>query len=141
VPERERPAATAPGGGTILVAEDSEGVRRLVVHVLTRCGYAVLEAATGEEALAIAERHGGPIRLLVTDVVLPGLNGREVAERLQVERKGLRVLFMSGYNEDAVLAAGVRQAAVDFLDKPFTPRQLEEKVEELLGAAPTAATT
>ncbi len=123
-----------PHGETILVAEDSDGVRRLVRQVLTRCGYSVLEARNGEEALSVAERHPGPIRLTVTDVVMPGMGGRLMADRLKSARPEMRVLFMSGYTEDAIVTKGVLQGGIDFLAKPFTPFALEQKVKEILGS-------
>jgi CheY-like chemotaxis protein len=126
------PSPAAGAGETVLVVEDSEGVRRLVTQVLRQAGHLVLEASSGEEALRVAARHEGAIHLLLADVVMPGLNGRETAERLLAARPGLRVLYMSGYNEDAVLAAGVRQAPAALLDKPFTPLELLRKVREAL---------
>ena len=134
----EAPAPGAPdlapekGGATVLVAEDSDGVRRLIQMVLSRHGFEVLEARNGEEALAIAERHAGAIDLLVTDVVMPVLGGWETAERLSARRPGLKVLFMSGYTEDAILTKGIISGELDFLEKPFTPFALEQKVQEIL---------
>ena len=130
---RVEPVPALPTGGTILVAEDSEGVRRLVRQILERRGFSVLEARSAEEALEAARRHPGPILLLLTDVVMPGINGREMAERLRAERPGLRVLYMSGYTEDAILAQGLLRGSIDFIEKPFTTFALERKVAEVLG--------
>jgi PAS domain S-box-containing protein len=133
--EVQAPRPTASGGETVLVAEDAESVRRLVTHVLRRAGYDVLAAASGEEALELAARHVGPLHLFIADVVMPGITGRETADRLLVDRGDLRVLLMSGYGGSAAVTAGALRAGEDFLQKPFTPAQLEQKVRELLGRA------
>jgi CheY-like chemotaxis protein len=125
--------ARAPGGGeTILLAEDEESVRRLAVQVLQSKGYRVLEACDGEEATWVAERHVGDLHMLVTDVVMPRLGGRELAERLAAERPGLRVLYLSGYADDAVVRHGVLEEEMAFLEKPFSPEALARKVREVL---------
>jgi CheY-like chemotaxis protein len=116
----------------VLLAEDEDSVRRLAVQVLQSKGYRVLEAGDGEEALWRAGRHVGDIDLLVTDVVMPRLGGRELAERLAVERPGVRVLFLSGYADDAVVRHGVLEAEMAFLEKPFMPEALASKVREVL---------
>jgi len=122
-----------PSRGTALVAEDADGVRRLVKQVLHKRGFLVLEARSGEEALAVAAAHPGPIDLLVTDVVMPGMNGREMADRLAKERPGTKVLYMSGYTEDAIIAQGVLKGSIDFIEKPFSTFAFERKVAETLG--------
>jgi hypothetical protein len=132
-------AAAAPrpaprGGGTVLVVEDDAFVRPLVALTLESAGYRVLVAADGEEALRVAERHGGAIDLLVTDVVLPGLRGPEVARRLAGQRPGLPVLFVSGYSPEALERQGDGEPAANLLPKPFTPAALLERVHALLGA-------
>ncbi len=132
------PAVPERRGQTILVVEDSDPVRDLVSQVLAGDGYSVLVARSGQEALRIAERHRGTIHLLITDVVMPGMRGREVADRIAAARPGTRVLFVSGYTEDAIVHQGVLEAGIDFLGKPFTPRALERKVGEIL-ARPAAA--
>jgi PAS domain S-box-containing protein len=132
VAARRRPAEAR--GETILVAEDSEGVRRLVRQVLAGCGYDVLEARNGEEAVQVAAAHPGPIHHLLTDVVMPGASGRDASERIQAARPETKVLFMSGYTEDAILTKGVLESGIDFLEKPFTPGALEDKVRAVLGA-------
>jgi signal transduction histidine kinase/CheY-like chemotaxis protein len=125
------PAASL--GETVLVAEDSDGVRHLVRQVLGQVGYRVLEARDGDEAVRLAGQHPGPIHLLITDVVMPGQGGRVAAERLKELRPGMQVIYMSGYTEDAILTKSVLESGADFLEKPFTPAALQEKVRDVLG--------
>jgi two-component system, cell cycle sensor histidine kinase and response regulator CckA len=120
------------GTETVLVVEDDAVVRGLIRQILQHAGYVVLEAATGDEALRVATGHKGRIHLLVTDVVMPGLGGRAAAERLAERHQGLRVLFVSGYTDDAVVRHGVLHDKVNFLQKPFTPATLAWKVREVL---------
>ncbi|MEW6245132.1 MAG: ATP-binding protein [Nitrospirota bacterium] len=122
------------GTETVLVAEDEPGVRSLVRDSLRLKGYTVLEAGNGTEALALAERHSGPIHLLLTDVIMPQMNGRELSERLKARRPGLKVLFMSGYTDDAVLRHGVVTEDLPFIQKPFTPSALAGKMRNVLDA-------
>ena len=103
--------------------------------MLRRCGYAVLEADGGEQGLEIARTHPGSIDLLLTDVVMPAMNGRVLAERLQALSPGTRVLFMSGYSADATLRAGVQAAEVALLQKPFSSAALAAKIREVLESA------
>ena len=128
--------ALRPGGGseTVVLAEDDGSVREFARMVLERAGYTVLEAADGAAALARVERHAGPVDALVTDVVMPGLGGRELVARVSALRPGVRVLYLSGYTPDAVLRDGVETAAVAYLQKPFTPAALAAKVREVLDA-------
>ncbi|TMQ66255.1 MAG: response regulator [Candidatus Eisenbacteria bacterium] len=137
--------AVAPGLGggaeTILLVEDEAGVRSVAREVLEMEGYNVLEAEDGVKGLQLAMTHQGPIHLLLSDVVMPGMSGRDLAERLGVERPGIRVLFISGYTDDTMVRRGVRDAKVAFLQKPFTLENLAKKVREVLdgpgvGAAP-----
>ncbi|HET7321654.1 MAG TPA: ATP-binding protein, partial [Longimicrobiaceae bacterium] len=114
-------AAMATGRETVLLAEDDPAVRVLARRGLEHAGYRVLEADGGEAALALAEEHDGPIHLLLSDVVMPGIGGRELAERLQERREGVAVLFMSGYTDDAILRHGMLNEGTPFLEKPFTP--------------------
>jgi CheY-like chemotaxis protein len=131
-------AAPARGTETILLVEDERAVRALVVRVLLRRGYVVLQAGNGKEALAVAERHRGPIHLLLTDVVMPQMGGRELAERLTAGRPGLRVLFVSGYTGDEVMRHGISHERVHFLPKPLSPAALAQKVRDVLDAPPVS---
>ncbi|HET8655074.1 MAG TPA: ATP-binding protein [Longimicrobiaceae bacterium] len=124
--------APATGRETVLLAEDDRAVRVLARRALEHAGYQVLEADGGEEALRIADAHAGTIHLLLSDVVMPGLGGRELAERLQGRRPGIAVLFMSGYTDDAILRHGMLAEGTPFLEKPFTPGGLCEKVRGVL---------
>jgi PAS domain S-box-containing protein len=133
------PLEHAPAHETVLLVEDEASLRELAREVLEAGGYTVLEAANGAEALALAERHNGDIHLLVTDVVMPRLGGRAVAERLASLRPRLRVLYLSGYTDDAVLQQGVVAEDVAFLQKPFTPDNLLGRVRQVLGARRAAA--
>jgi signal transduction histidine kinase len=128
-------AAPAAGTETILLAEDERLVRVLAQKVLERAGYRVLVATGGTEALALAEHHDGPIHLLLTDVVMPEMNGRELARRLAALRPGVRVLYMSGYADEAVAQHGVLDPGTAFLQKPFTPEGLAKKVRGVLDGA------
>ena len=125
-------AALPRGSETLLVAEDDPMVGSLLHCVLKGAGYRLLEAHTGSEAIRLAEQAAEPIHLLVTDVVMPEMSGRELANRLQVKHSSLRVLYLSGYTDDAVVRHGVLQAEVAFLQKPFTPSSLTQKVREVL---------
>jgi PAS domain S-box-containing protein len=125
--------AALTGSETILVVEDEPGVRELARKVLARYGYRVLVAATPQEALALAERSRDPIHLLVSDVVLPEMSGRSLANLVMKSRPDLRVMFMSGYTDDAIVHRGVLDADTPFLQKPFTPEALARKVRTVLG--------
>ncbi len=123
------------GSETVLLVEDEEGVRTLVREVLVRHGYTVLAARHGGEALLICERHEGPIHLMVTDVVMPEMSGRELAERLAPLHPAMKVLYVSGYTDDAIVHHGVLDRRTPFLEKPFSPDALARKVREVLGSA------
>jgi two-component system cell cycle sensor histidine kinase/response regulator CckA len=118
---------------TILLAEDEDVVRGMVREVLKMHGYKVLEAANGCEALQICKRHTGPIHLLLTDVVMPQMGGSELAQHVATMRPGTRVLFMSGFTDDAIVRHGILDAGLAFIQKPFTPDALARKVRELIG--------
>jgi len=130
---REKPVSMAPGGSeTILLAEDEQVVRELTRRILESNGYAVLEAHHGPQALEICERHRGVIHLMVTDVVMPKMSGRELAQKLAVLRPEMKVLYLSGYTDTAIVRHGVLEAGTAFLQKPFTPNSLARKVREVL---------
>jgi PAS domain S-box-containing protein len=123
----------APAGSeTILLVEDEASVRSLFYEVLTDSGYRVLQASSGEEALKVSRAHAGPIDLLLTDVVMPGMGGREVARLLAAERPCQRVLFASGYTAEAIARQGVLEPGTDLIHKPFTPDALLRRVRERL---------
>jgi PAS domain S-box-containing protein len=142
--EVREPAASPPTIGlgraseTVLLVEDEAVVRNLARRVLRDSGYRVIEARSGEEALRLAGEHADRIDLLLTDVVMPGMNGRELADRLGEIRPGTRVVFMSGYTEDVILKRGV-SGDLAFLAKPFTPPMLARSVREALDAPARAA--
>jgi signal transduction histidine kinase/DNA-binding response OmpR family regulator len=130
-------AASVPRGTeTILLVEDEEAVRRLARLILEGQGYAVIEAPSAASALAIAEQHATPIHLVLTDVVMPGMNARELSQALTRIRPSARVLFMSGYTGDTIVRHGVLEPGIAFLQKPFTPADLARKVREVLDGAP-----
>jgi signal transduction histidine kinase len=135
-PEVERlygPEERLLGNEIILLVEDEDVVRDLARRILHDHGYDVLEARQGEEALALAELHGGPIHLLLTDVVMPKMSGRQLAEHLGPRWPDMKVLYMSGYTDDAILRYGVREEEVSFLQKPFSSEGLVAKVRQVLG--------
>ena len=120
------------GGETVLVAEDDGDVRNLVVQILRKQGYEVLEAANGGEAFMICKKHEGAIDLLVTDVVMPVMSGRELTDRLLLLHPKIKVLYMSGYTDDTVVRHGVLEEGVNFFQKPFSMEALVLKVREVL---------
>ena len=125
-------AASTSGTETVLVVEDEEAVRQLAARTLFVRGYTPLVAHTGEEALRLSEQHPGPIHLLLTDVVLPRMSGSRLAETLLATRPELRVLYMSGFTESAIVHHGVLQPGTDFIQKPFTPHALAVKLRDVL---------
>jgi CheY-like chemotaxis protein len=131
----ERVEALAEGTETILLVEDDELVRGIASTILRQAGYSVLDAADGESALRICRQHEGTIHMALTDVVMPGMSGRVVADRLKELRPGLSVLFMSGYTQEAIVHHGVLNEGVNFLEKPFTPDALTRRVREVLSAS------
>ncbi len=135
VPEPREDLPPKRGSETILVAEDEESIRRLACRMLEGFGYRALPAAGSEEALRLCERHEGPIDLILTDVVLPGMGGPDLAWRAAATRPSLKVLFMSGYTDESILQRGMLEIGTAFLQKPFTPNALARKVREVLDMA------
>jgi len=121
------------GIGTVLLVDDEPDVRKLVGRILLRQGYTVFEASDGEEAIRFSQQHDGPINLLLTDVVMPGISGRDLAEQLAPLRPEMRVLFMSGRMDDSMVQ-NVANFTTAFIPKPFTPDALVGKVRDVLGA-------
>jgi CheY-like chemotaxis protein len=128
----EPPVVSSSGTETILLVEDNAGLRKLATRLLEPAGYTVLGAATGEEALRLLEGHEKNVHLLLSDVVMPGMSGRQLAEQLAQTRPGMKVLYMSGYTGDTIVRHGVLEAQVSFLNKPFTAAALLRKVREVL---------
>ena len=124
------------GNETILLVEDEEIVRALTRQILEMCGYTVIEAHNGMEALGLCGLGDCEFDLLITDVVMPKIGGRELAEKFAKTYPQMRVLFISGYTDDAIVRHGVIEAGTYFLQKPFTPNTLAHKVREILNAAP-----
>jgi CheY-like chemotaxis protein len=135
---QRRPARPPPARGSeiVLLAEDAAPVRAVARQILERNGYTVLEAPNGKAAIDIAAQRQGPIHLLLTDVVMPELSGRQLADQITAQRPELKVLFMSGYTDDAVVRHGVLEAGIAYLQKPFTPDGLARKVREVLDSSP-----
>jgi hypothetical protein len=122
----------AGGSETVLLVEDEESVRQLVCETLEAKGYKVLEADNGDAALQIVSGHSGKIDILITDVVMPGMSGRELSARMCASCPQTRVLYLSGYTEDAIVHEGVINPDTAFLQKPFTLQALSRKVREVL---------
>jgi CheY-like chemotaxis protein len=125
---------TARGSETVLVVEDAQSLRELASELLKDNGYAVLEAANGADAIQLVERHQGLIDLLLTDVVMPGMGGRQLAERLMPRLPKMKVLYMSGYTDDAIVHHGILEPGIALIQKPFTAESLTRKVREVLHA-------
>jgi PAS domain S-box-containing protein len=134
----KQPAGGHAGTETILFVEDEQNVRDLVGDYLKQSGYHVLEASDGTQALEIAAAYSGPIDLLVTDVVMPRLSGRELAMQMAAQRPGLKVLYVSGYTDDTVFRHGVLEGGMEFLQKPFNMTALTKKIREVLKGQTTS---
>jgi two-component system, cell cycle sensor histidine kinase and response regulator CckA len=135
--EPERMMNETRGSETVLLVEDEEAVRRLVREILESAGYAVLDAASGAEAIERSHDHPGPIHLMMTDVVMPGMSGPQLANQITAARPGIRVLYTSGYPDDALGSLGALRPGTAFLQKPVTPDELADRVRQVLdGPAP-----
>lgn len=140
--EREAPrnASLETGASeTVLVVEDQKSLRAFLMELLTEQGYRVLQAGSGPEAIAAAQRHQGPIDLLLTDMVMPGMNGQDLARKLREMKPSIKVLFMSGYAGHAIGSTGAQEPPALLIQKPFTGDALMEKLREVLTASPSAA--
>lgn len=132
---RREAEARAAGWETVLLVEEDQGVRDLVREFLGKQGYRVLAATGGGQALQLAEQHPEPIHLLITNLVMTGMSGRELVYRVTAQRRGMRVLYVSGHTQDAALLPGVQHAGAMFLAKPFALSAFVRKVRELLAGA------
>jgi CheY-like chemotaxis protein len=131
--ERDETNFLPRGSETVLLVEDEPSVRDLALRLLKQQGYKVLEAANGEEALRVVQEHiGERIHLLLTDVVMPQMGGKELANQLKLLRPDVKVLYTSGYTDDAIVHHGVLEPGTHFLQKPFSPQTLSHKVREVL---------
>ena len=126
------------GTETILIVEDEEAVRELIQTVLTEKGFDVIVSLDPQHAEKIASEFAGEIHLLLTDMVMPGMSGRELAERISAKRRDIRVLFMSGYTDNVITSGGMLQEGLAFLQKPFSPAALVQKVREVLSQTTAA---
>ncbi|MFP4193257.1 MAG: PAS domain S-box protein, partial [Candidatus Hydrogenedentota bacterium] len=130
--ESETPSQAAGGSETVLLVEDEDAVREIMERTLTRHGYTVLTASSGPQALELAAHHEGPIHLLVTDIIMPGMSGYEVAKTLAERRPGLNILCVSGYPKNIIAEDGMLVSGAEYLEKPFTPAVLAERVRHIL---------
>ncbi len=133
--EGASPDSLPRGAETILLVEDESALRSMVRGLLESHGYKVLEARNGEDALIICDQHKGPIQLLLTDVIMPEMNGPQLAERLAVFHRDMKILYVSGYTDEGIIHHGILDAGTNFLQKPFTPDALIRKVREVIGQA------
>jgi two-component system, cell cycle sensor histidine kinase and response regulator CckA len=131
-PERSEGRSLPRGSETVLLVEDEKGVRELAREYLQMSGYSVLEAQDGHAALEVVSTHAGSIHVLMTDVVMPGISGRELAERVVQIRPGIKILYMSGYTDQAIGRRGILENDVVLLQKPFTLATLASKLREIL---------
>jgi CheY-like chemotaxis protein len=136
--KKDDPGDNCTGTETILLAEDSDPLRAMAREYLESTGYTVVEAVSGKDALRRAAEFAGNIHLLLTDVVMPEMSGPELAEKLVHERPGIKVIFTSGYTDDAIARQGILDSKVAFLQKPYRPKDLARKIREVLQDAPAA---
>jgi len=120
------------GVETLLLVEDDAAVREVTLAMLADSGYKILQASSGDEALKICEEHKGEIHLLLSDVVMPGMSGKELADRIIEEHSGMKVLFMSGYTDNAIQHHGVLEPGTAFIEKPFSQAVLTRKIRDVL---------
>ena len=139
VEKEKAPAVSLRGSETILIAEDDHPLRKMTRRMLERYGYRVIDAEDGKEALRVFHEYEGTIELLLTDVVMPDMSGPELAKRLSVVQPGLRVVYMSGYSDNAIARHGVLDADVNFIEKPFSHKTLAGKVRMVLDAGRSVA--
>ena len=132
--KEQTPVVDFGGFETVLLVEDDDGLRKFAQEVFLMHGYRVLDAENGEDALRVSKEHDGQIHLLLTDVVMPRMGGKELAERLQPLYPGMKVIYMSGYTDNAIVHHGVLEPGLNFLEKPFTPEGLACKVRETLNS-------
>jgi CheY-like chemotaxis protein len=133
-PTSTNPGSKRPAGGyTVLVVDDEEAVRRLACRMLTWTGYQALEASHGREAIATIEQHAGSVHLVLTDIKMPGMNGRELGRQVEQRWPGKPILYMSGFASE-VFENGLLEPGAPFLSKPFTQDDLAQKVRGLLGS-------
>ena len=128
------------GSQTILVVEDEAALLQVTCRSLEEVGYAILAAQNPEEAIHISETHPGPIHLMVTDVILPGISGPQLASHLSPIRPEMKVLYVSGYTDDTIVGHGVLEPGLAFLQKPFSPKTLARKVGEVIATTLPFAT-
>jgi DNA-binding response OmpR family regulator len=124
------------GNETILIVEDEEEVRKLAGKILEKQGYRILETFNGDEALVVCERGRSPIHLMLADIVMPGMSGSELAKRVKPLYPEMKVLYMSGYTDDAIVRHGVLEKGVNYIQKPFTMEGLARRVREVLDKEP-----
>ena len=129
--------AAPPEGGTILLVEDDENVRRMAAQMLKILGYTVFAPPTPLDAIAICKEANQPIDCVVTDVIMPGMSGRELVEAIRVLRPGIRALYMSGYTSDVIAHHGVLDEGVPFIQKPFDMNAIHKKIQEAMAAPRT----
>ena len=130
--KEQTPVDDLSGSGTVLIVEDDDGLRKLAQAVLQQHGYRVLDAENGEDALRVSKEHEGPIHLLLTDVIMPKMGGKKLAERLQPLYPRMKVIYMSGYTDNTIIRHGVLAPKLNFIQKPFTPEGLARKVRKAI---------